>query len=185
MSHVSSFNPSFNPLDKARRHHRMKKGRPLVTGAGDVFANGKLKVMLKTVDGDTVTYIAIPIMSWRFEPDTSVRPKVVIRVMAPVRPPFASSAPSTLRSTRSSLLKNALAPPPPASPNNNALAPSSGEEGASHEGGPAKKRQLHRWISYSTFGNSRTSLIVCVATSRSRSSRRSAMRTIHLRRRGP
>lgn len=86
MSHVSSFNPSFNPLDKARRHHRMKKGRPLVTGAGEVIANGKLKVMLKTVDGDTVTYIAIPIMSWRFEPDTSVRPKVVNRVMAPATP---------------------------------------------------------------------------------------------------
>ena len=71
MNHLSSF----NPLDKARRHHRMKKGRPLVAGVGRVIANGKLRVELKTVDGDTVSYIAIPTMSWRFEPDTSVRPK--------------------------------------------------------------------------------------------------------------
>jgi|ERR1700722_2957678 hypothetical protein len=75
MKSLASFNQSFNPLDKARRHHRMKKGRPLVAGAGEVIANGKLKVELKTVDGDTVTYIAIPTMSWRFETDTSLRPK--------------------------------------------------------------------------------------------------------------
>jgi hypothetical protein len=54
--------PSFNPLDKPRRHHRMRKGRPLVAGAGEVIANGKPKVELKTVDGDIVSYIAIPTM---------------------------------------------------------------------------------------------------------------------------
>jgi hypothetical protein len=81
MAHLSSFNPSFNPLDKARRHHRLKKGRPLVAGAGEVIANGKLRVELPTVDGDIVTYIASPDMVWRFLLDTSVRPKV--RVLEP------------------------------------------------------------------------------------------------------
>jgi hypothetical protein len=85
MKSVPSFNPSFNPLDKARRHHRMKKGRPLVAGAGRVVANGKLRVELRTVDGETVSYIAIPTMSWRFEPDTSVRPKAN-RVPTPASP---------------------------------------------------------------------------------------------------
>ena len=79
MTHVSSFNQSFNPVDGAKRHHRLKKGRPLVAGAGEVIANGKLKVELETIDGDIVAYIAAPTMTWRFLPDTSA-PKVINRV---------------------------------------------------------------------------------------------------------
>jgi hypothetical protein len=75
MAHLSSFNPSFNQVDGAKRHHRLKKGRPLVAGAGKVIANGKLRVELPTVDGDTISYLAIPTMTWRFKPDTSA-PKV-------------------------------------------------------------------------------------------------------------
>jgi hypothetical protein len=76
MGHVSPFNHSFNPVDGARRHHRKRKGRPLVAGAGKVIANGKLRVELETVDGDIVTYIASPDMVWRFTPDVTARPRV-------------------------------------------------------------------------------------------------------------
>ena len=87
MAHVSPFNQSFNPADGVRRHHRKHKGRPLVPGAGKVVANGKLRVELTTIDGEIVAYIAKPVMTWRYELDTTaVRPKVVNRASAPVTP---------------------------------------------------------------------------------------------------
>ena len=86
MARLSPFNQSFNPADGVRRHHRKHNGRPLVAGAGKVVANGKLKVELTTIDGDTVTYIAVPTMTWRYELDTTAHPKVVNRVMAPATP---------------------------------------------------------------------------------------------------
>ena len=83
MAYLSSFNQSFNPLDKAKRHHKTHEGRPLVAGAGKVVANGKLRVELSTVDGGTVAYIAVPTMIWRFKLDTTARPKVINRVSPP------------------------------------------------------------------------------------------------------
>jgi hypothetical protein len=55
----------------------MRKGRPLVAGYSRVIANGKLKIELKTVDGNTVVYIAEPVTIWRYKLDKSVRPKVI------------------------------------------------------------------------------------------------------------
>ena len=83
MKSLAPFNRSFNPADGVVRHHRKHKGRPLVPGAGKVIANGKLKVELTTIDGETVAYIAKPVMTWRYELDTTVHPKVVNRVVTP------------------------------------------------------------------------------------------------------
>ena len=86
MKSVSLFNRSFNPLGAARRHHKKRNGRLLVAGSGRVIAKGKLGVELPTVDGDIVTYVASPDMVWRFTLDTSARPKVVNRFVAPATP---------------------------------------------------------------------------------------------------
>jgi hypothetical protein len=58
-------------VDKARRAYRRVRAKnpalpPLVNGAGKVLANGKLRVVLPTVDGASVVYAAVAVPVWRF-----------------------------------------------------------------------------------------------------------------------
>ena len=59
MTHLSSFNRSFNPVAKARRHHRhlMRKDPSLasaISGAGMVLPDGSVALALS--DGDIALY---------------------------------------------------------------------------------------------------------------------------------
>jgi hypothetical protein len=67
MTHI----PNCNVIDKARRVYRRARAKnptlpPLVNGAGKVLANGKLRVVLPTVDGASVVYAAVAVPVWRF-----------------------------------------------------------------------------------------------------------------------
>jgi hypothetical protein len=68
MAHIENL----NLLDKARRRYRSERAKDsnlpaLVSGGGEVKANGKLRIELPLLDGSIVIFIAAPRVEWTLD----------------------------------------------------------------------------------------------------------------------